>query len=203
MRNTLLIIGLLSVFALFGCNGGPRIVDNQYQVMGFPTYTMDSDFVYVGSPQLEDNSYCSGADCRPFNDVGGRQTSDLFVATVDGKVKEVVAIERNQTNSGYYWRALKGPKVKFAGKEYVERFWEIANEKDGGVYTYMLKSEGYEFDGHNMAVRLLKRNVSDQNMINIAYGCSEDLIPENIKGDADAMQEFMRQRFLERITIPE
>lgn len=203
MRKILVVLCLAFSLFLMGCNGGQRVVNNQYQTMGFPNFTVDNDFAYVGSPHLEDLSKCTGVDCRTFDNAQGKITSDLFVTTVDGKVTEVVTFERNQTPSGYRWLPLEGPKVRFGGKEYVERFLAITREEDGGAYALMLRNAGYEFDGHNMAVRMIKRNISNSNSILVAYACSEALIPESIKNDDNAVREFMRQRFEERVTLPE
>ncbi len=79
----------------------------------------------------------------------------------------------------------------------------ITKEEEGGAYTQMLKNAGYEFDGHNMAVRIIKRNISNSNSILVAYACSKALFPDSIRNDAEAVKEFMRQRFEERITLPE
>jgi len=203
MRKILIVLCLVCSLFLLGCNGGQRVVNNQYQSMGFPNFTVADDFAYLGSPGLEDLSNCVGADCGSFDLAQGKITADLFVATDGGKVKEVVTFERNQTPSGYFWRALQGPKVRFGGREYIERFVAITSEEEGGAYAQMLKNAGYEFDGHNMAVRVIKRNISNSNSILVAYACSEDLFPDSIKNDDEAVKEFMRQRFEKRITFPE
>ncbi len=116
MPKLVMVFSLLFSLLLLGCNGGQRVMNNQYQAMGFPNFTVAEDFAYLGSPGLEDNSNCVGANCRSFDSAKGKVTADLFVATGDGKVKEVVTFERNQTPSGYYWRALQGPKVRFGGR---------------------------------------------------------------------------------------
>lgn len=202
MKTSLFVPVLCLVLSLLGCNGGPRIVDNQYQTLGFPHYTVKDTFHYMGSPQLEDDSRCVGNDCNVFSSLNGKVTGDLFVLTSDGILQEFVVIQRQQAPSRYYWIALKGETFRFADKDYVERIFTINDKAAGGGYTTFLESAGIGFDGHSMNARALVRNVSDANRIYISYGCSDGLVPEDVRNDPEAKKAFMRKRFAEAVYIP-
>ena len=204
MKVTSVLMVIASLVVLVGCVGGPRVVDNQYQVIGMPPFTISDDFTYVGSPDLKDNGRCVGADCRTFaTPGGGRVTGDIFVKAIDGEVKEFIVIQRSQTGSGYYWIALKGDQYRFGGKDYIERFTTINGATEKGSYVTLLKEAGYTHDGGELGLLSLQRNVSDQNRLYVAYGCSDNLVPDEIDGNAEAEKEFLRQGLLKNLTLPE
>ncbi|MBI9081168.1 MAG: hypothetical protein JEY79_15685 [Pseudodesulfovibrio sp.] len=196
----LLLTASLAVF-LFGCNGGQRVVNNQYQSAGCPVYVVASDLAYVGSPCLQDSSKCIGPDCPVLGMAKGKVTADLFVGSLDKEVKEVVIIERIKAPSGHYWNALNGPKCQLGGKEYVEFFLTINDKKQGGKYTQMLEDAGFVFDGQDQEVLIRIRNINNTSQMYLAYGCSKALFPDDIKKDIEAGKEFLRQRFAERVTV--
>jgi hypothetical protein len=195
-----LLMASLAVF-LFGCNGGQRVVNNQYQSAGCPAYVVASDLAYVGSPDLQDSSRCTGPDCPVLGTAKGKVTGDIFVGSLDKEVKEVVIIERRKTPSCHYWHALDGPKCQLGGKEYVEYFVTINNKKQGGKYTQLLEDAGFVFDGQDQEVLIRMRNINNTSQVYVAYGCSKALFPDDIKKDIAAGKEFLRQRFAERVTV--
>lgn len=202
MKKLVVLFAVLSLAALAGCQTGPRVVDNQYRTSGFPHYTIDSEFVHLGSPNLEDTSVCVN-NCQTFSSINGDVLTDLFVREIDGEIKEVVILQRDRLSGRSYWVAVKGPMSKFGGKEYGERFFSVKDEKSGGVYTAHAKSLGMVFERQPFDIRQLTRNVSDKNKIHVYYAASRGIMPEEVRGQPQKTKEFLRERFAQVITLPE
>lgn len=202
MKILRVLLVVVSMLFIFGCKAGPRVVDNQYQVMGYPAFSVDKEFVYLGSPKMKDDSVCV-SNCRTFDLSNGTVMGDLFVREEGGKIREVAIIQRDRLDNGYYWTAVKGPKVRFGEKEYVERFFSVSDKEDGGAYLFYAEQLGKEFASDVFVVRKLERNVSDTNKLKIYYSCASEMLPESVRESVEDTRAFLRDRFAEVVTLPQ
>lgn len=204
MKRGLLIIGLMvALFSMAGCKaGGVIIQDNVYNALGGHTLKIADSFTYLGEVDPSVMVSSNGDRAKKSNHVKTR--GDVFVKSIDGKVTEVVVLQRLKVTGNWLWNASGGEVVEMDGKKYKETFYIIREGSDitTDAYAKHIADNGYTFADDYFIVRDLVRNSGNQLRVAILYALAPSEFPSSVSDRREEIREYLRERFAEAVTTP-
>ena len=196
MRKVVLaVVVLLALFVLGGCKAGRLTVqDNVYDALGGQVIKVDDSFEYIGETDPAVMISVNRGKLKRNSKVKIR--GDVFVNNVDGRVTELVVLQRLKiTQSRANWVARGGESTAFGGSNFKERNFyarEGENVTVDGYINFIIEN-GYKFDDTVFFVRELSRNQGMHLNVSVFYAIARNAIPAGV--GSDEIHDFLRDKF--------